>query len=227
MPYGSRWSVSTAASLRARNGVIFLMISTGCRRPGLSASSSIAALGLDRAVLPYRTSGEGPQAPKRFVVLKFPVAVDAKAATFVYVDLGLTTDSELRAWGCGPRAALGRAADEDVRRARRRRRPGCSGGRPGRVRAHTLDPRRRRPGRDAPRRADPDIRQELARLEEAIRGGNRVLLSQLGGWEKASDRYLYLSQLPEGTPTKTTAKGAIDRYSTWSTVRLISPEVAT
>ena len=58
-----------------------------------------AALGLDRAVLPYRTYGEGPKAPKRFVALKFPVAVDAKVATFVCVDPGLTTDSELRAWG--------------------------------------------------------------------------------------------------------------------------------
>ena len=57
-----------------------------------------AALGLDRAVLPYRTYGEGPKAPKRFVALKFPVAVDAKVATLVCVDPGLTTDSELRAW---------------------------------------------------------------------------------------------------------------------------------
>ncbi len=55
------------------------------------------ALGIDRAVLPYRTYGEGTQAQKRFFALKFPVAVDAKAATFVYVDPGLTTDSELRA----------------------------------------------------------------------------------------------------------------------------------
>ena len=189
-----------------------------------------AALGLDRAVLPYRTYGEGPKAPKRFVALKFPVAVDAKVATFVYVDPGLTTESELRAWGVahaplwaalrtrtfavhvvavGPGAA---AADRAASVLTHWTRDGDG--------QADMPPA-------GPTQADPDIRQELARLEEAIRGGNRVLLSQLGGWEKASDRYLYLSQLPEGTPTKTTANGAIDRYSTWSTVRLISPEAAT
>ena len=56
-------------------------------------------LGIDRAVLPYRSYGEGAKAQKRFFALKFPIAVDAKAATFVYVDPGLTTESELRAWG--------------------------------------------------------------------------------------------------------------------------------
>ena len=100
------------------------------------------ALGIDRAMLPYRTYDEGEPAQKRFVALKCPVAVDAQAATFVYVDPGLTTDSELRAWGA------------DFRRARRRRRHGFRGGRPSRVRAQTLGARRRRPGRDAHRRAD-------------------------------------------------------------------------
>ena len=70
------------------------------------------ALGIDRAVLPYRTYGEGATAQKRFFALKFPVAVDEQAATFAYVDPGLTTDSELRAWGVatrrsGPRSGRG------------------------------------------------------------------------------------------------------------------------
>ena len=73
----------------------------------------------------------------------------------------------------------------------------------------------------------PKIRQELARLDAAIRGGNRHFLRDAGGWEQASDRFLQLSQLPEGTPTKTTARGVIDRFSVWSTIRLISPEAAT
>ena len=70
------------------------------------------ALGIDRAVLRNRTYGEGAKAQKRFFALKFPVAVDKQAATFVYVDPGLTTDSELRAWGVthaplGPRSGHG------------------------------------------------------------------------------------------------------------------------
>ena len=42
----------------------------------------------------------------------------------------------------------------------------------------------------------------------------------------ALDRFLHLSQLPEGAPTRTTARGSIDRFTTWPTVRLTTPEVA-
>ena len=37
---------------------------------------------------------------------------------------------------------------------------------------------------------------------------------------------MMLRQLPEGTPTTTTALGAIDRFQIWSTSRLTGPEVA-
>ena len=78
-----------------------------------------------------------------------------------------------------------------------------------------------------PTKADPKIRQELAWLERALSAGDRQTLNVAGGGERASDRCLQLSQLPEGTPTKTTARGAIDRFSAWSTIRLISPEATT
>ena len=74
--------------------------------------------------------------------------------------------------------------------------------------------------------ADPDIRQEIARLKEATSGGNRALLGAFGGFKKAVDRLMALRQLPEGTPTTTTARGAIDRFQLWSTVRLTGPEGA-
>ena len=74
--------------------------------------------------------------------------------------------------------------------------------------------------------ADPDIRQEIARLENAITAGNRELLRAAGGWEKAADRLVFLQQLPDGTPTKATARGAIDRFTIWPIVRLTTPEVA-
>ena len=57
------------------------------------------ALGIDRAVLPYRKYGAAGKAQTRCFALKLPIAPDEHAATFVYVDPGLTTDSELRAWG--------------------------------------------------------------------------------------------------------------------------------
>ena len=74
--------------------------------------------------------------------------------------------------------------------------------------------------------ADPDIRQEIARLKEATSGGNRALLGAFGGFKKAVDRLMALRQFPEGTPTTTTARGAIDRFQLWSTVRLTGPEGA-
>ena len=77
-----------------------------------------------------------------------------------------------------------------------------------------------------PTKADPDIRQEIARLEKAITAGNRERLPAAGGWDKAADRLEWLQQLPESTPTKATAREAIDRGSLWPTVRLTTPEVA-
>ena len=77
-----------------------------------------------------------------------------------------------------------------------------------------------------PTKADPDIRQEIARLEKAITAGNRELLRAAGGFDKAADRLVFLQHLPDGTPTKATARGAIDRFTIWPTVRLTTPEVA-
>ena len=77
-----------------------------------------------------------------------------------------------------------------------------------------------------PTQADPEVRQEIARLVEAITGGNRQLLRAAGGFEKAADRLELLRKLPEGAPTKEHRRAAIDRYSIWSTVRLVSPEAA-
>ena len=58
------------------------------------------ALGLNRGTFPYRLYGPHgkPQIP-RYFAFKLPIAVDEQTATFVYVDAGQSTDSELRAWG--------------------------------------------------------------------------------------------------------------------------------
>ena len=187
------------------------------------------ALGIDRGVLPYRTYGEGAQARKRFVALKCPVAVDEHTATFTYVDPGLTTDSELRAWGVAhaPLWAALRAQTFAVHVV------AIGTGVQAAQRAAPVLKRWTRNGDGqaetppaGPTQADLDIRQEIARLKDAINGGNRPLLRTLGGFTTAVDRLMELRQLPEGTPTTTTARGAIDRYSIWSTIRLVSPEAA-
>ena len=189
------------------------------------------ALGIDRGVFPYRKYGtEGQPKIPRYFAFNLPIAVDEQAATFVYVDAGQSTDSELRAWGVAHAplwAALrartfavhvvavgtgAAAADRAAPVLKRWTQDGDGQG---------------APDLTTPTKADPEIRQELAWLERALSAGDRQTLNEVGGWRQASDRFLYLSELPEGTPTRTTGRGAIDRCSTWSTLRLISPEAAT
>ena len=188
------------------------------------------ALGLDRARLPVPEvrAGRARSIP-RYFAFKLPIAVDDQAATFAYVDSGQTTDSELRAWGAAHAplwaalrartfavhvVAVGTGAEAADRAApvlKHWTRDGDGTG--------AADP-------TGPTQADPDIRQEIARLKAAITTANRSLLSAWGGFKMAADRLLELRQLPEGMPTKTTARGAIDRFKIWSTVRLTTPEVS-
>ena len=74
--------------------------------------------------------------------------------------------------------------------------------------------------------ADPEVQQELAKLKHAIVQVDRKTLQALGGVGAASRRLLALRKLPEGTPLKANPRGSIDRYTTWSTTRLINPEGA-
>ena len=186
------------------------------------------ALGLDRRTFPYRLSGPSgtPQTP-RYFAFKLPIAVDDQAATFVYVDAGQTIDSELRAWGSAHAllwAAL-RARTFAVQVV------GVGMGAEAADRAAPLLTYWTQDGTgvDNPTgqtQADPDIRQKIARLKDATSGGNRSLLGAWGEYKKAVERLMALRQLPEGTPTKTTARGAIDRFQLWSTSRLTGPEGA-
>ena len=188
------------------------------------------ALGIDRANFPYRMYGpQGKPMVPRYFAFKLPIAVDEQAATFAYVDAGQTTDSELRAWGVAHAplwAALrartfavhvvavgmgAAAADRAAPVLKSWTRDGDGQG--------AADPA-------GPTQADPEIRQEIARLRAALTTGNRQMLREWGTFEKAADRILYLEDLPAGTPTKTTARGAIDRFTIWPTVRLTTPEVA-
>ena len=188
------------------------------------------ALGIDRTDFPYRMYGpEGKPKIPRYFAFKLPIAVDDQAATFAYVDAGQTTDSELRAWGIAHAplwaalrartfavhvVAVGVGVDAADRAAPVLTRWTQDGDGTG-----AADP-------TGQTQADPDIRQEIARVKHAIDDGDRTLLAPFGGFRAAVDRLQALRQLPEGTPTKTTARGAIDRFKIWSTVRLITPEAA-
>ena len=188
------------------------------------------ALGIDRGTLPYRKYGAPEKAQLRYFALKLPIAVDEQAATFVYVEGGQSTDSELRAWGgahtplwAALRArtfavhvvAVGMGAEAASKAAAVLKRWTQDGDGQG-----ADEPA-------GPTKADPEIRQELARIEAALRTSDHVTLGSYGGFQNTARRLIELRALPDGTPTRTTARGAIDRYSTWNTTRLISPEAAT
>ena len=187
------------------------------------------ALGIDRAVLPYRTYGEAGKAQKRFFALKLPVAVDEQAATFAYVDPGLTTGSELRAWGKAhaPLWAALRARTFAVRIVAIGTGEQAADRAEKVLRCWTREGDRQAEATEAGKtQADPEIRQELAELERAIVQVDRKTLQALGGVGAASRRLLTLRKLPTGSTLKANPRGSIDRYTTWSTSRLISPEGA-
>ena len=188
------------------------------------------ALGIDRGTLPYRKYGATDRAQPRYFALKLPIAVDEQAATFVYVEGGQSTDSELRAWGgahlplwAALRArtfavhvvAVGMGAEAASKAAAVLKHWTQDGDGQG------------APAPPGPTKADPEIRQELARIEAALRTSDHVTLGSYGGFQNTARRLIELRAMPDGTPTRTTARGAIDRYSTWNTTRLISPEAAT
>ena len=54
--------------------------------------------GIRRDHLPSRIYGRPEKRTRRYFALKLPIAADAKSATFVYVDPGRHTDTELQGW---------------------------------------------------------------------------------------------------------------------------------
>ena len=188
------------------------------------------ALGISRATLPYRKYGATDKAQPRYFALKLPIAVDDQAATFVYVDPGQRTDSELRAWGAAhmPLWAALRARTFAVQVV------AVGMGAEAAQRAATVlnnwtqdGDGTAPPEPTGPTKADPEIRQELARIEGALTTGDPAAISALGGFKNATRRLIAIRAMPDGTPTRTTARGAVDRYATWNTTRLISPDAAT
>ena len=130
----------------------------------------------------------------------------------MYVDAGQSTDSELRAWGVAHAplwaalrartfavhvVAVGTGVDAAERAAPVLKRWTQDGDGQGAA------------APAGPTKADPDIRQEIARLEKAITAGNRELLRAAGGWEKAADRLVFLQQLPTARPPRRRREGRL------------------
>ena len=153
---------------------------------------------------------------KRYFALKLPLAVDPETVTFVYVDPGHRTDTELCSWG----AAHGPLWDAVRTKGRQVRVIGIA------VENANVD----RAARllEAWAAADPGtpaegltVKQEIKAITEGLKDDDEAGLDQYGGFNAALQRLAVLQRLPQA---KLTEGVSIDDYSTWRAVRFADPD---
>ena len=178
-------------------------------------------MGIDRNLIPYRVYQGAVGKQTRYFALKLPIAVDAKTATFAYVDPGKDTDTELRSWG---------AAHKWLWRALREKGLGIQ------VVAIGADHKATRRAKTALRRwsegasepedeqiaegqaqDDPAVKAEMQYIENAIINLDTELMGKYGGFQGTSKRLIELKTLPK---SKGTTGVSIDGYETWVSRRL-------
>ena len=181
-------------------------------------------LGIDRKLLPHRVYRGAKSQQTRYFALKLPIAVEARTATFAYVDPGHSTDTELRSWGAAHRhlwGALrrkGRAvrvvvigADHKATRRAKAALHSWSNG-------TWKQGQQKAPG---PTQDDPAIAAEIQQIEDGIASADKAILGQYGGFQGANNRLIELQSLPE---SKGTTGVLIDSYETWVSRRLRLPD---
>ncbi|WP_420449784.1 hypothetical protein [Candidatus Palauibacter sp.] len=172
--------------------------------------SAFEALGIERDLLPVKVYRGAAGTTRRHFPLKLPVALDSARALFVYAEPGHDTATALRSWGKA-HARLWRAirsrglSSEIVTVARTTRELE----RARRVTRGWAEP-------SGHRKPDPEIREELARIERAILQGAVHILEEFGGLQAALKRSIAL----ESQARRQGGRGSIDRGIVWQTVRL-------
>ena len=173
-------------------------------------------LGLSRRLIPRRIYYGAVGAQKRYFALKLPLAADDETVTFAYVDPGHQTDRELHSWG----AAHGQLWDALRKKGRRVRVIGIA------AENETVD----RTARvlqawtaTAPKEtgAGRTLRQEIKRIDTALRTNDGTVLAEYGGFNAAMKRGAQLESLPEA---KVTEGVSIDDYGTWRATRFAEQE---
>ena len=173
-------------------------------------------IGLPRRLIPHRIYYGVGGNQKRYFAIKLPLAVDPEIVTFVYVDPGHQTDTELYSWG----AAHGPLWDALRKKGRQVRVIGIA------VENATVD----RAARvlEAWAAADPGtpdegltVKQEIKAIHEAMVGEDEEFLARYGGFAEAGRRSVELQRRPEA---KITEGVSIDDYSTWRATRFADPD---
>ena len=172
-------------------------------------------LGLPLHLLPRRIYYGFAGNQKRYFALKLPLAVDPETITFVYVDPGNQTDSELHSWG----AAHGPLWDALRKKGRQVRVIGIG------VKNATVD----RTARvlEAWATAEPGTpdegltaKQEIKAIQDAMIQNNTEFFIPYGGQGPAMKRAAALINMPpEPGANGATGGVSIDDYSTWRAVR--------
>ena len=182
------------------------------------------SLGIDRRRLPKRLyhGANGNQA--RYFALKLPIACDAKTATFVYVDPGKDTDTELRSWGDShewlwralrSKGMVVRAivVGADYKATIRAEAPLQTWSR----RASKQSSQQA----DGPSRNDPGVKAEIKAIEEAVLSLDTDVIAKYGGLQGIAERRSYLKNLPKSSGS---IGVTVDGFETWVSFRLNAQE---
>ena len=172
-------------------------------------------LGLPLRLLPRRIYYGVTANQKRYFALKLPLAVDPETITFVYVDPGNQTDTELHSWG----AVHGPLWDALRKKGRQVRVIGIG------VENATVDRTARvLQAWAAAEPGTPDegltAKQEIKAIQDAIIQQDLDFFARYGGQMPAMKRAAALINMPP-VPEANGATGgvSIDDYSTWRAVR--------
>ena len=173
-------------------------------------------IGLDRRLIPRRVYFGAVGKQRHYFALKLPVAVDAKSVTFVYVDPGHQTDSELRSWGL----AHGRLWDALRAKGRQVRVITIAAEHEPIERAERV---LRRWAATAPGKPSEGltVKQEIRLISDAIDHDDKDVLGRYGGFGRALQRFAALQRLPEAELTEGVS---INDYSTWRATRFAAPD---
>ena len=177
-------------------------------------------LGIDRRRLPHRVYQGATGNQLRYFALKLPIACDAKTATFVYVDPGKDTDTELRSWG-DAHEYLWRAlrlkgievravvVGADYKATIRAEAP-----------LQTWSQRafdKSGPIEGRPSRNDPEVKAEIQQIENALRTVDRATIARYSGVRDMVKRLRELKDLPKSSST---IGVTVDGFETWVSDRL-------
>ena len=177
--------------------------------------AAFEALGIERELLPQRVYRGALGGLRRFFPLGLPIALDAERAVFVYAEPGYETTTAIRSWGAKHGDLWKGLWDlglkiEVVAVVRRWK----EYGRTSRVLANwSRYPR--------PSEIDKGTRRDLARIEQAILGGDVHTLDEYGGLQAALKRSIAL----ENRARRRAGRGLTESVKTWSSDRLAGARI--